>query len=168
MGDLEATLQEELEVRPLVCFHTVYVVDTDTAFPEHGKDEAVGEIAWATVSALALTSLGTDFYPSLRIEVWNSEPLPPATDWDDVRDVAFTFPKGLLYVQNSIGRSYGPPGRVRLPAGPGPYRGRLCVSGRADAPVDEDIPMSPPDDPKESWLLQLWPTARFTPEGSAC
>ncbi|MEU8136531.1 hypothetical protein [Streptodolium elevatio] len=147
-------LVSAVDDRPLVSHGRVYVVDRDADYPVQGDEILIGAVASVKPSALALLSAGNDFYPAVRLELWDGQPVLPPGRWDAVETTNLTLLHGKIRLANSVGMQYLEPG-FAIP--PGNYAVRVCCRGRERAPHGEEIPQHVPLDPQEHWLIQFSP-----------
>lgn len=102
---------------------------------------------------VVLRSAGDDFYPNVRVEVWDAQP-PPDGDgaWEVNEEAEFECPTGRLRLRSVEGLAAGPD---LSPGAGGRYLLRAYVRGRepARARLGHDLYYHG----VEEWLLQVWP-----------
>ncbi|UOZ04882.1 hypothetical protein [Amycolatopsis sp. WQ 127309] len=116
-------------------------------------DFAVPDGDWLAVGGpggLLLHSAGTDHYPAVRLELWDSEPLPGLGDRDQFIEVACDL-SDLVRLQ-SVTATQSP--HVLTITRPGPHRARVHSGHRAETAELEEGSFA---EGVEGWLVQLWP-----------
>ncbi|MGP3927223.1 hypothetical protein [Streptomyces sp. 8N616] len=101
---------------------------------------------------LILHTGGNDFYPTVHVEAWPTEPPEQTTKWDVVEEIDISVPSGKVMVREWDGGPASDPLHV---GPPGSYRFRAHSRGRneAAARVGHDLYYHG----VEQWLIQLWP-----------
>jgi hypothetical protein len=99
---------------------------------------------------LLLHSAGTDHYPAVRLELWDSEPLPGLGEGDRIVEVACDL-SDLVRLQSVTAT---PSPHVLTISRPGPHRARVHAGRRAETAELEEGSFA---EGVESWLIQLWP-----------
>ncbi|MEW2811006.1 hypothetical protein AB0929_28550 [Streptomyces massasporeus] len=146
------TLINAVDVRPRVYYRTIQIgpILFEQAPAEDDIVQIPGE-GWR------LTSSDNDFYPSVRLEVWDGPAPQPSGSWEYER--AFHSPMAdHLAVVDLGGVCYG-----EIQLRPGRYHLRLLCRGRdhveASLALDPFPPEGPHEDPLEVWVVQIWPNA---------
>jgi hypothetical protein len=108
----------------------------------------------AGAGGLVLCSAGNDFYPDVRVDVWDQEPPPqPAHAWEETAEATMTAPSGRLRIA-SVMRA---PAGADVTLGPaGDYSVRVHARGRGEAM--ERLGVELYYHGIEAWLLELWPS----------
>ncbi|MDT0401063.1 MULTISPECIES: hypothetical protein [Streptomyces] len=145
-----AKVVDAVEIRPRVFYRTIQI--GPVFFEEPPADDDVVEIPG---DGLRLNSSDNDFYPLVRLEVWDGPASRPSEDWDYERDFRASS-SGHVSVVDLGGVAYG---MIQVPSGT--YVLRLLCRGRehlvATLALDPFPPEGPHEDPLEFWLLQMWP-----------
>jgi pimeloyl-ACP methyl ester carboxylesterase len=144
------SLINSVDVRPRVSYRTIQI--GPIFFEEAPAEDDIVQIPG---DGWSLTSSDNDFYPLVRLEVWDGPAREPAGPWDYVRE--FRAPLGdSLCVVDLGGVVYG-----EIVLRPGPYQLRLLCQGRdhveALIALDPFPPQGPHEDPLEVWVAQMWP-----------
>lgn len=146
------TLINAVDVRPRVYYRTIQIgpILFEQAPAEDDIVQIPGE-GWS------LTSSDNDFYPLVRLEVWDGPAPQPSGSWEYER--AFHSPMAhRLAVVDLGGVCYG-----EIELRPGRYHLRLLCRGRdhveASLVLDPFPPEGPHGDPLEVWVVQIWPSA---------
>jgi hypothetical protein len=136
-------------VEPLSADHTFIVDDVEgdtsmgTTVPE-GQTVAVG------ASGLVCVTGGNDFYPTVRIEVFDGEPADSGEEWDAVDQVVLRCVSGTVRARDLNGRWWGESIVLGLP---GLYRARVHSRGRTQALEMRKLFFRG----VEEWLISFWP-----------
>lgn len=100
--------------------------------------------------ALLLHSAGTDHYPAVRVELWDGEPAPATTAWDQILTVTCDLSDQVRL--QSVAATQSP--RVLNITRPGPHHARVHAGRRAETAQLEQGSFA---EGVEGWLIQLWP-----------
>ncbi len=142
-----------VDVRPRVSYRTIQV---GPLFFEEAPEE--DEIVQIPGDGWRLSSSDNDFYPLVRLEVWDGPAGEPAGSWDYDRVFRSRLGESLCVVDLG-GVVYG-----EIAVRPGRYRLRLLCRGRdhveALVALDPFPPQGPHEDPLEVWAVQIWPDDR--------
>lgn len=141
------------DVRPRVSYRTIQV--GPILFEEAPADDDVVQIPG---HGLTLRSSDNDFYPLVRLEVWDGPASKPNASWDYERAFYASLAESFTVVDLG-GVSYG-----TVMVHPGQYHIRVMCRGRdhLEAPLvlDPFPPQGPHEDPLEIWVIQMWPASR--------
>ena len=146
------TLINAVDVRPRVYYRTIQIgpILFEQAPAEDDIVQIPGE-GWS------LTSSDNDFYPLVRLEVWDGPAPQPSDSWEYERTFRSLMADRLAVVDLN-GVCYG---EIALQSGH--YHLRLLCRGRhhveAALALDPFPPEGPHEDPLEVWVVQLWPIA---------
>ncbi|MEV8321268.1 hypothetical protein AB0Q95_44685 [Streptomyces sp. NPDC059900] len=143
-------LVDAVDVRPLVSYRTIQV--GPILFEEAPAED---EIIQVPGDGLALTSSDNDFFPLVRLEIWDGAPGRPDGAWEYERD--FCAPLTDCFVVIDLnGRTQG-----EITVEPGDHHIRVLCRGRmhrgASLALDPFPPAGPHEDPLEFWVIQMWP-----------
>lgn len=142
-----------VDVRPRVFHRTIQV--GPLFFDEAPAEDDVVQIPG---DGWRLSSSDNDFYPLVRLEVWDGPVGEPTGSWDYERMFRARLGE-RVYVVDPGGVDYG-----EIAVRPGRYRLRLLCRGRdhVEAPLalDPFPPQGPHEDPLEEWVVQMWPDDR--------
>ncbi len=144
------SLVEAIDTRPRVFHRTIQI--GPILFEEQPAEDDIVAIPG---EGWSLSSSDNDFYPLVRMEVWDGCAVRPTEDWEYERE--FTSPLlDRLGVFDLYSECYG-----RISLEPGPYRLRLLCRGRdhleASLALDPFPSDGPHGDPLEFWVIQVWP-----------
>ncbi|MFF3249211.1 hypothetical protein ACFYWY_37065 [Streptomyces sp. NPDC002870] len=139
------------DVRPRVSYRTILVGPITFE-----RDPEQDNLVRVPGDGLSLMSSDNDFYPLVRMEVWDGPVAIPEAAWDYEREFHGQL-DAHLGVFDLDGCEYG-----QLSLQEGRYHIRLLCKGRdhveAALVLEEFPPGEPHEDPLEAWLLQLWPS----------
>ncbi|MFF7309592.1 hypothetical protein [Streptomyces sp. NPDC008137] len=144
------SLVNSVDVRPRVSYRTIQVgpIFFDEAPAEDDIVQIPGD-GWS------LTSSDNDFYPLVRLEVWDGPAHEPTAPWDYQRVFRSSLGERLCVVDLG-GVVHG-----EIVLSPGRYQLRLLCRGRnhveALVALDPFPPQGPHEDPLEAWVAQIWP-----------
>jgi hypothetical protein len=123
------------------------------AAQRHRSDRREQHGVWLAVGGpggLLLHRGGTDHYPSVRLEVWDTDPSPGPGNWDQVIEVTCDLSDQVRL--QSVTATQSP--QVLAITRPGPHHARVHCGRRAEAAELEQGSFA---EGAESWLVQLWP-----------
>ncbi|MFJ2027453.1 hypothetical protein ACIODW_27090 [Streptomyces sp. NPDC087897] len=138
------------DIRPRVSYRTIQV--GTILFDEAPTGDGIVQIPG---SGLTLTSSDNDFYPLVRLEVWDGPAVHTGSLWEYQRTFGGSLLSQLAVVDLN-GVSYG---EIAVPAG----KSRIRVLCRGRNHVEASIaltpfpPEGPHEDPLEFWVIQVWP-----------
>lgn len=143
-------LVNAVDVRPRVSYRTIQV--GPILFEEAPTEDEIIQIPG---DGLTLTSSANDFFPLVRLEVWDSTPAKPDEAWEYER--SFYAPLTECFVVIDLnGRTQG-----EITVEPGKHHIRVLCRGRdhrgASQALDLFSPAGPHEDPLEFWVIQMWP-----------
>ncbi|MZF88839.1 hypothetical protein [Streptomyces sp. SID5643] len=138
-----------VDARPRVYYRTIQI--GPIFFEEAPVDDDVVQFPG---DGWSLTSSDNDFYPLVRLQVWDGPAPRPPGAWEYER--AFHAPMAdRLEVVDLNGVSYG-----EIALRPGRYHLRLLRRGQdhveASQALDPFPPEGPHEDPLEVWVVQMW------------
>jgi hypothetical protein len=140
------------DVRPRVTYRTIQV--GPIFFEKAPADDDIVQIPGA---GLALSSSDNDFYPLVRLEVWDGPATKPNASWEYERSFSAPLADSVTVVDLG-GATYG-----AVAVHPGVYHIRVMCRGRdhLEAPLalDPFPPSGPHEDPLEIWVIQMWPAS---------
>ncbi|MFZ3595930.1 hypothetical protein [Streptomyces sp. BH104] len=145
-----STLVEAVDVRPRVHYRTIQI--GPLLFDDQPAGDDIVEIPG---DGLTLNSSDNDFYPLVRLELWEGPALDPHGTWEYRRTFAARLMDELSVVDIN--------GNVRgtLSVHAGSHHIRVLCRGRdhreALLTLQPFPPQAPHEDPLEFWLIQAWP-----------
>ncbi|NYF55640.1 hypothetical protein [Micromonospora purpureochromogenes] len=142
------------EVSPYVEFGTFQLSDSvNVGTPLQEADRLTSGLFVGTAGGILFRSAGTDFYPTVVLELWPSEPRPDSGSWEEAEESDFDSQDGSLQFMSVMAVFAGE--QIALP-GPGTYQARVYCRGRDRAAALHGKALNYRG--VEEWLVQIWPT----------
>ncbi|QEU90505.1 hypothetical protein [Streptomyces kanamyceticus] len=144
------SLVSAVDVRPCVSYRTIQV--GPILFEEAPAEDEIIQIPG---DGLTLTSSDNDFFPLVRLEVWDGTPAKPDEAWEYERSFCAPLTDNFVVIDLN-GRTQG-----EITVEPRKHHIRVLCRGRdhyeASLALDPFPPVGPHEDPLEFWVIQLWP-----------
>lgn len=141
------------EVSPYVEFRMFQLSDSiNVGAPLSEFDRSGSDLFIGGTGGVLFRSAGNDFYPTVSLELWVSEPPPDPGIWGRVEQSDFDSHDGILQFMSVMATFAGE--EIRLP-GPGTYAIRAYCRGRDQAAALHGKALNYHG--VEEWLVQIWP-----------
>ena len=144
---MAALIQKIEETRVHIGTNTLDLIDPevmDISILDYADNGLVAAEDHGSAGVATATEVG---HINVTVELWDGPPALRLDDWQDVAEISLTWPTTVMHFGDD---EDGP--CLTLP-GPGSYR--LLVHGRHRDNGD----VRNPGDPRETYLLQLWPAS---------